>query len=378
MAESDGQEKTEQPTDRRLQQAREKGQIPRSREAQSFAVLLGGVAGLAVFSGWFVSAFRTIFSETFGARRETFFDPTAMVRVFTRVIIEIALPVICYSAVVFVCALIGSIAVGGMNFSQEGLMPKFQRINPLSGIKRIFSMQSIVELVKSVLKVVCIGAGAYIFIRMEYEAIMTLPSLVMPEAQNEAMAIFFKILIGVVCAMIPIVLIDVPYQKWHHISELKMTKQEIKDEMKDTEGKPEVKSRIRQLQYQMANRRMMANVPKADVVVTNPTHYSVAIIYERDKPHSAPYIAAMGVDEIAFKIREIAREYDVPIIEAPPLARSLYYNGKLDTEIPEGLFAAVAQVLAYVYQLKMYKSRQGGAPRPLPKVLPIPENLRHD
>ena len=162
MAESDGQEKTEQPTDRRLQQAREKGQIPRSREAQSFAVLLGGVAGLAVFSGWFVSAFRTIFSETFGARRETFFDPTAMVRVFTRVIIEIALPVICYSAVVFVCALIGSIAVGGMNFSQEGLMPKFQRINPLSGIKRICSMQSIVELVKSVLKVVCIGAGAYI------------------------------------------------------------------------------------------------------------------------------------------------------------------------------------------------------------------------
>ena len=361
MAESDGQEKTEQPTDRRLQQAREKGQIPRSREAQSFAVLLGGVAGLAIFSGWFVSAFRTIFNETFGARRETFFDPTAMVRVFTRVIIEIALPVICYGAVVFVCALIGSIAIGGLSFSQEGLMPKFQRINPLSGIKRIFSMQSIVELVKSVLKVVCIGAGAYIFIKLEFESIMTLPSLVMPEAQSEAMGIFFKILIGVVCAMIPIVLIDVPYQKWHHINELKMTKQEIKDEMKDTEGKPEVKNRIRQLQYQMANRRMMANVPKADVVVTNPTHYSV-----------------MGVDEIAFKIREIAREYDVPIIEAPPLARSLYYNGKLDTEIPEGLFAAVAQVLAYVYQLKMYKSRQGGAPRPLPRVLPIPENLQHD
>ncbi len=379
MAEnSDGQEKTEQPTGKRIEDSRKKGQIPRSREMGTLSVLLSGVIGLWVFSPIFSDSFNKIFKMGFSVERSMIYDPSYMMKTFMSSIFVVSLPVFLLAFFVFFFAFIGNIILGGFNFSIEAATPKFNKINPLNGIKRIFGVQSVIELIKSILKVAFIGTLAYVFIKASFSAIVTLPSYQMPDVIRETMYIMLKVAIGIIMAMVPIAALDMWFQKWHNLEQLKMTKQEIKDEMKDTEGKPEVKSRIRRIQYEMATRRMMQEVPKADVVVTNPTHYAVALKYDQTKAHSAPEVVAKGVDEVALKIREIAKENKIEIIESPALARSIYYNTKEGHQIPEGLFAAVAQVLAYVFQLRMYRSRKGGAPRPLPRDLPIPDELKHD
>jgi flagellar biosynthetic protein FlhB len=379
MAEnSDGQEKTEQPTGKRIEDSRRKGQIPRSREMGTLSVLLSGVIGLWVFSPVFSDAFKKIFKMGFSVERAMIYDPSYMLKTFLSSVLVVSLPVFLLAFFVFFFAFIGNIILGGFNFSFEAAAPKFNKINPLNGIKRIFGVQSLVELIKSILKVAFIGTLAYVFIRASFTSIVALPSHQLPYVIKETLYIMLKVAIGIIMAMVPIAALDMWFQKWHNMEQLKMTKQEIKDEMKDTEGKPEVKSRIRRIQYEMATRRMMQEVPKADVVVTNPTHYAVALKYDQKKAHSAPEVVAKGVDEVALKIKEIARENKIEIIESPALARSIYYNTKEGHQIPEGLFAAVAQVLAYVFQLKMYRTRKGGAPRPLPKELPIPDELKHD
>ena len=243
---------------------------------------------------------------------------------------------------------------------------------------RIFGVQSVVELIKSILKVTFIGVLAYTFIKASFPSIVALPTHLMPGVVKETLYILLKVAIGIIMAMVPIAALDMWFQKWHNKEQLKMTKQEIKDEMKDTEGKPEVKGRIRRIQYEMATRRMMQDVPQADVVVTNPTHYAVALKYDQTKAHSAPEVVASGMDETALKIKEIARENNVVIVESPALARAIFYSTKVGQQIPEGLFAAVAQVLAYVFQLRMFRSRKGLAPKPLPRELPIPDDLKHD
>ena len=378
MAESDGQQKTEQPTGRRLEKARKKGQVPRSREVGTFAVLMSGVVGLWVFNSHFRDAFNKVFLLGFNLKRTDIYDPMFMIHSFINAMLIALLPVALYGLFVFFFALIGNLFVGGFNLSLEAMTPKFNRLSPLTGIKRMFGLQSWVELIKSILKVLLIATCAYIFIRSQFYAIIQLPNYQFTDAIIHALYIILKIAIGVVCSLIPIAALDSWFQKWRHIEELKMTKQEVKDEHKDTEGKPEIKSKIRQLQYQMANRRMMENVPKADVVVTNPTHYAVALKYDQTKQHAAPEVVASGIDNVALKIRQIAKEHRITIIEAPPLARAIYYSTDVGKQIPEGLFSAVAQVLAFVFQLKMYKARRAGPPRPLPKEFDIPEELKHD
>lgn len=377
MAESDGQERTEDPTGRRLTQAKEKGQIPRSREMGTAVVLLSGVIGLMMVGASLGNAMLTVWHKNFSFEREGLFDPETMQRALVAAISDVMTPLLFLFSIILIASMLGNMLIGGLNFSAEAMMPKFSKLNPLAGIKRMFGMQSLIELVKSIGKVLFIAVMAWIVLHANLEHILDLGQRHIEFAIQDALEILLWIGLLLCCALLPIVLIDVPFQIWHHKQQLKMTKQEVKDEFKDSEGKPEVKSRIRQLQYEMANRRMMAEVPKADVVVTNPTHYSVALKYDRSKPKSSPVVVAKGTDDVAMKIREIAREYKVPMIASPALTRALYHTTKLDHEIPEGLFVAVAQILAYVYQLQAYRKGRGEAPRKLPADLPIPEEMRY-
>ncbi|MBL1378375.1 flagellar biosynthesis protein FlhB [Zobellella iuensis] len=376
MAESDGQERTEQPTEQRLRQAREKGQIPRSKELGTAAVLLSAAAGLLMLSGPLGRAMSRVFEQNFRVERAVLFDPQTMMPALTDSLVSLMWPLLGLFAIVLVAALVGNSLLGGFNFSTQAMMPKLSKMSPLKGIKRMFGVQALVELLKSVAKVVFIATLAVWLLWSQFENILRLSNETLPAAMVGALELLLWMGLLLCLALLPIVAIDVPFQRWNHTRQLKMTLQEIKDEYKNTEGKPEVKGRIRRLQQEMANRRMMAEVPTADVVVVNPSHYSVALRYDKDKPGSAPVVVAKGLDEIALKIREIAREYEVPVISSPALARAVYHSTKLDREIPEGLFVAVAQILAYVFQLNSWRKGQGRKPVPLKEDLPIPDEYK--
>lgn len=373
---ADNDDKTEQPTSKKLDDARTKGQVPRSKEAATFVVLLAGVLSLWAFASMLGRAIQQIMHNSFTLTRDQIFFEDEIRRLFVADLIEIALPVLCISVILFICGIYGNIFVGGFNFSHEAYQPKFDKINPVNGFGRIFSMNSVVELLKGILKVAFIGSFCYFALSGRISEVLTLSYLDPIGAIRRAMILLLQFMIIVVCAMLPIVLIDVPYQKWHYLKQLRMSKQEVKDEYKNTEGNPQIKGKIKQLQYQMAARRMMAKVPQADVVVTNPTHFAVALSYDPNGT-LAPVVVAKGVDEIAEKIKEIARESNIPVIPIPPLARSLYYTTELDNEIPRGLFKAVAQVLAWVMGMKAFKEgKSQQRPRDLDMNPYIPDELR--
>jgi flagellar biosynthetic protein FlhB len=375
----DDQEKTEQPTGKRLQQAKEKGQVPRSKEAGTATVLLAGIIGLLMLQTQLSEAVMNVFQRCFHFERSQVFDPNSMYGLIGTSIGEVLWPLFILFSIVTIASLIGNIALGGFHFNAEAIIPKFTKLNPVSGLKRMIGVMALVELIKSIAKVGFVAWLAYLQIMSYWPDLMRLSHEQLATGIVDALHISLKVGIGICCALLPVVLIDVPFQKWNHIKQLRMTKQEIKDEYKDSEGKPEVKGRLRQMQREMANRRMMAEVPKADVIVTNPTHYAVALKYDRFKPGAAPVVVAKGTDEIAMKIREIADEYKMPILQSPALARAIYHTTKLDKEIPDGLFQAVALILAYVFQLKAYQAGRGAPPRALPKdnEMPIPNDLRH-
>lgn len=373
---ADNDDKTEQPTGKKIADARNKGQVPRSKEAGTFFVLIGGVLSIWAFSSLLGSGLRQIIMNSFSLTRDQIYSTDEFRRIFVQNILSIAIPIIGIAFCVFVLAIIGNIIIGGYNFSQEALKPKFNKLNPITGIGRIFSLNSIIELVKGIFKVVFIASFCYFALSGRIHEVMGL-SYIDPHAGiKRAISLLFQFMVIVVCAMIPIIMIDVPYQKWHYLKQLRMSKQEVKDEYKDTEGNPQIKGKLKQLQFQMAARRMMQDVPTADVVVTNPTHFAVAIKYDPEG-ETAPLVVAKGVDEIAEKIKEIARESGVPVIPIPPLARSLYYTTDLNKEIPRGLFKAVASLLAWVMGMKAFKEgKTNQRPRDLDKNLPIPEELR--
>ena len=373
---ADNDDKTEQPTGKKISDARRKGQVPRSKEAATFIVLLAGVLSLWGFSSMLGRAIQQIMHNSFTLTRDQIFSVDEIRRLFVANVTEVGLPILCISVILFICGIYGNTFIGGYNFSHEAYQPKFDKLNPVNGIGRIFSLNSIIELLKGVLKVAFIGSFCYFALSGRISEVLTLSYLDPIGAIKRAMILLLQFMIIVVCAMLPIVLIDVPYQKWHYLKQLRMTKQEVKDEYKNTEGNPQVKGKIKQLQFQMAARRMMAKVPQADVVVTNPTHYAVALSYDPNGT-TAPLVVAKGLDEIAEKIKEIARETNVPVIPIPPLARSLYYTTDLDNEIPRGLFKAVAQVLAWVMGMKAFKEgKSQQRPRNLDMNPEIPDELR--
>ncbi|MCG3730483.1 flagellar biosynthesis protein FlhB [Vibrio cincinnatiensis] len=376
MADSDGQERTEEATPRRLQQAKEKGQVARSKELASVSVLVVGAVSLMWFGDRLARGLYSMMERLFSLSREEIFDSSKLFEIIAGTLADLLLPLLLILSTLFVAAMIGAAGVGGVNFSVEAAMPKFSKLNPLSGIKRMFGLQSWVELVKSMLKVLLVAGVAFYLVDASKSDLFQLSLDVFPQNLFHALDILLNFVLLISCSLLVVVAIDVPFQIWQHAEKLKMTKQEIKDEYKDTEGKPEVKGRIRMLQREAAQRRMMADIPQADVIITNPEHFSVALRYKQDTDR-APVVVAKGGDFLALKIREVAREHDIMIVPAPPLARALYHTTELEQEIPDGLFMAVAQVLAYVFQLKQYRRKGGERPVLKEDKLPIPPDMRY-
>ncbi|WP_097460339.1 flagellar biosynthesis protein FlhB [Mangrovitalea sediminis] len=376
MAENeDGQEKSEDPTGRRIQKAREEGNIARSKELSTMAVLVGGAAALLIFGSILGKALLEVMHMALQLDRQTIFDPHQMGLKLLAAASDAGLATTPILVLLFVAAVAGTVAIGGAVFSSQALVPKFSRLNPLQGIKKMFSLNSIVELVKGFLKAGVVMAIALLILHHETGDLLSLAN----ESVRPAMAHVLKILswsfLWLSCSMILIALIDVPFQLFDYRKKLRMTKQEIKDEYKDTEGKPEVKSRIRRLQMEAAQRRMMQDVPKADVIITNPTHFAVALQYDQNTM-VAPVVVAKGVDQTAMKIQEIAREHRIDILRTPSLTRAVYHNTDIGDAIPAGLYVAVAQVLAYLFQLRRFRRGQG--PKPGMPDFPIPSDMRHD
>ncbi len=375
MSEEDSsQEKTEEPTARRQEKAREDGQVPRSKDLTTAAVMLAGTVGLALFGGWVAHTLMEVLVFNFQLEREVIYDPQLMiaqlVHSFDKAFFSLA-PIF---AMLLLAAALSPILLGGWLFSGKSIAPKMNRISPIAGIKRIFSVKSLVELVKSIAKIVVVIAVALFTLKYFEQRILILGQQSLEGAIHNSLQISLWAAIWISSSILLIAAMDVPYQVWENNKKLKMTKQAVKDEYKDSEGKPEVKGRIRQLQREMSNRRMMSEVPKADVIITNPTHFSVALRYDPTGP-GTPVVVAKGVDQVAFKIREIAKQHKVEIVRAPVLARAIYHTTGLDQEIPQQLYLAVAQVLAYIFQLRNWRSGMGERP-PYPRNLKVPPDMQ--
>lgn len=376
MAEETGQEKTEEPTSRRLEKAREEGQIPRSKELNTTAVLVAGALGLLALGPILADRIGKMALFGFDFERAAAFDTVVMNQHLMASIREAAFGLAPWLALMLVASIAGPLGLGGWLLSGKAIAPKLDRLNPLSGLKRMFSANSLVELIKSWAKVLVVGFCAWLVLLFYFPDVLSLLRMPTDGAIAGALDIILWCFILMCLSTALIAVMDVPWQIHSHIKKLRMSLQEIKDEFKETEGKPEIKGKIRQLQREIAQRRMMADVPTADVVITNPTHYSVALKYDAERM-AAPIMVAKGVDQAAMKIREIAKEHNVPRLQAPPLARALYTHSKVGEEVPEGLYVAVAQVLAYVYQMDMYAKGKGPRPERKPDM-PIPRDLRVD
>ncbi|MFA5596961.1 MAG: flagellar biosynthesis protein FlhB [Pusillimonas sp.] len=370
MAEDSDLEKTEAATPRRLEKAREEGQVARSRELNTFMLLAGGVAGL-----WFMGGelYRTL---TGLIRSGMWFD--LRITKDTGVMVEQAansawnalLVLMPIFALLVILAILSSVSLGGLLFSAKALEPKFSRLNPLSGVKRMFSAQTLVELLKTLLKAAVIG-GIAAWVIWSYRVDML---ALMHASPSAAMANGMRLVALcsglIVAALILLVLIDAPWQLYSHLKKLRMSRQDVKQEHKESEGDPHVKGRIRQQQRAMARQRMMSSVPQADVIVTNPTHYAVALKYD-DGSGGAPRVLAKGTGLVAARIRMVAEEHKVPLLSAPPLARALHEHVELGQEIPVELYKAVAEVLAWVFQLRSWNEGAGFEPI-MPENLPVP------
>ena len=377
MAESEsGADKSEEPTEKRLRESREKGQIARSKELNTLAVMLAGTGALLASGGDLATAMMQVMRGSFSLSREVLMSEQSMGLLLLaagKVALEALMPLL---LALLIASIVGPIALGGWLFSAEAMAPKFSRMNPLAGLKRMFSVTALVELVKALAKFLIILAVALSVLASDQDDLLAMAHEPIEMAILHAAQVVGWSALWMSCGLILIAAVDVPFQLWDNKQKLMMTKQEVRDEYKDSEGKPEVKQRIRQLQREMAERRMMQAVPQADVIITNPTHFAVALKYDPAKGN-APMLLAKGSDFTALKIREIAQEHGVMLLESPALARAVFYSTELDQEIPAGLYLAVAQVLAYVYQLRQYKTGKGKRPSPLPD-LPIPPDLRRD
>ena len=349
--EQTGQERTEQPTERRLQEARKKGQVPRSKELNTMLSLLLAAISLLVFGGYISQNLMQISVEGFSIPRELAFDTAQLPFQFMYMASQALLALSPFMAIMLISVFAGPLLMGGWSFSLETISFKLEKLDPIKGLARIFSLKSLVELAKALAKfVLLLGAAILVFFSIDQQ-LLSLSSMTPKAAGLEAATILVQVLLILSATMILIVALDVPFELWNHSKQLRMTKQEIRDEMKETDGNPQVKQRIRTLQRQLAEGRMMDDVKTADVVITNPTHYAVALQY-LDRPGSAPKVVAKGKDLTALRIRSIATDCDIPIFEAPPLARALYRSTEIGYEIPHVLYMAVARVLAYVFQLK--------------------------
>jgi len=376
MAEDSGQEKTEEPTGKRLADAKKKGQIARSRELNTFMMLIASSTLLMSLGSAIGNGFLDMMRDCFKLPRADLFDDLSLTKYLSKTVVDalnLTAPVF---AVLVVVAIITPISMGGWVFSWESISPKMEKMNPIKGLPKLFSMNGFVEMCKALLKIMLVFFIAFLLSETYLSQIFSLSNEHTDQAIFHALDIIGNCFMLLSAGLIFVVMIDVPYQLWHHHKNLKMSLQEIKDEMKESEGSPEVKGRIRRMQMEMSQKRMMAEVPKADVIVTNPSHYAVALKYDQNA-NGAPKLVAKGVDLIAAQIRNLAIGANVPLLASPPLARALYYSTELEKEIPQGLYLAVAQVLAYVYQLKTARQNRWHEPLP-PKDIKVPEDFRQE
>ena len=370
--ESSGQEKTEQPTPKRLEDARKKGQVPRSKELNTMVLM--AIAGIAfiMLGQEMITDLGDVMKSNFQISRSDIFDARAVMGFFYQAITDGLNLLLPFFALMTVAALITPLSIGGWSFSFQAMQPKLSKLNPIKGLKKVFSAKGLMEMIKAMAKFVLVAAVAITVIWVSRHQYLSLGSESLNTGLSHAGELLSTAFLLVTTALIIIAAIDVPFQIWDHTKQMRMTKQEVKDEMKDTDGKPEVKSKIRQLQREMAEARMMEAVPDADVVVTNPTHFAVALKYS--KGMSAPLVVARGADLIAANIRRVAKENEVLLVESPPLARALYHSTDIGKEIPHGLYIAVAQILAYVYQLK--KVQKNGGKKPTQPKTEMPEEYK--
>lgn len=366
------QEKTEEPTARRLEKSREEGQVARSRELTTFVILFGGVLMLWSMGSSLYNNLGLMMEQAFSFERLQVSEAGPMLQnvlELGQVALFSLLPLF---AVMLLLALVAPALLGGWVVSAKAMAPKFEKLNPLKGLKRIFSTQALAELGKAIAKTLLVGSVLTLFLWQQRQSFMRLMSLEVKEALGEAMGLAALACLLMILTLIVVVAFDVPYQMFTHTKKLRMSKEEVKRENKETEGDPFVKGKIRQQQQAMARRRMMSEVPKADVIITNPTHYAVALQYD-EHGMGAPKVIAKGTELVAQKIREIGDEHEVPRLEAPALARALYAHVDLGREIPAALYTAVAEVLAWAFQLK--RARQGIAMMPpTPKNIEVPED----
>ncbi|CAH9054386.1 Flagellar biosynthetic protein FlhB [Pseudoalteromonas holothuriae] len=376
MAEDSGQERTEEPTSKKIEEARKKGQIARSKELGTTFVLIFSAIALLLYGPALGQGLYNIMGRALTLNRNETYDTTKMFSVWDMAFAELLFPFSMFVLIIALAGVVGNTLLGGFNFSWQAAAPKASKMSPMKGLKRMLGPQAAVELIKSILKFILVAGAAIFLINTFFYEILHLSIEAVPGSIIHSLEILAWMFLGLSCTLIIISAIDAPYQSYNHHKQLKMTLQEVKDEYKNSEGDPQIKARIRRTQREMSQRRMMQDVPDADVVVTNPTHYSVALKYDTDKA-GAPMVIAKGVDELAMQIRKVAIGNEVPIVESPLLTRSLYHTTEVGEQIPDQLFTAVAQVLAYVFQLKRFNKGRGRKPTSLNKDLSIPDHLKH-
>ncbi|MGJ7914635.1 flagellar biosynthesis protein FlhB [Massilia sp. LXY-6] len=374
MADGSNAEKTEPASAKRLRQARESGDVPRSREVATFTVLMTAGAGLWMLGGGVVNKLSSTLQRGLSLDREQITNPSVLIERISADISGVMLACLPLALAIMLVAIVSPLLIGGWNFSAKSFMPNFGKLNPMNGLGNMVSTNALVELLKAVAKTLLVGAVAWYVVMSEKDAVVGLAVEPLGAATAHLGGLVAKAFLVMVGSLGAIALLDGPYQIWHYANKLKMTRQEVIQESKESDGNPQIKGKIRQLQREMARKRMMSNVPTADVVVTNPTHFAVALKYA-DGKQGAPRVVAKGTDAVAARIREIAKENKVALLEAPALARALYKHTDIDDEIPEALYSAVAEVLAYVYQLRAYTKGSSDHYPDRPSKLPVPPEM---
>jgi flagellar biosynthetic protein FlhB len=374
MAEASNAEKTEPASAKRLRDARQNGDIPRSREVATFTVLMTAGAGLWMLGGGVFNKLSTTMERGLTLDREQITNPSLLIERVGADIAGVLLACLPLALAIMLVAIVSPLLIGGWNFSAKSFMPNFGKLNPMNGLGNMVSTHALVELLKAFAKTLLVGAVAWYVVMSEKDAVIGLAVEPLGAAMPHLGGLIARAFLIMTASLGAIAVLDGPYQKWHYANKLKMTRQEVIQESKESDGNPQIKGKIRQLQREMARKRMMSNVPTADVVVTNPTHFAVALKYA-DNGRGAPRVVAKGTDEVAAKIREIAKENKVALLEAPALARALYKHTDIDDEIPEALYSAVAEVLAYVYQLRAYKKGSSDHYPDRPNKLPVPPEM---
>lgn len=375
MSNNSAQDKTEKATPQKIKKARKEGQIPRAKEFTTSILFILVVLFFyfKINNIWLDLA--GVFRFNMALSRDDLDTPSLLIEHLGQslaIIIEMLLPLF---LVILLATLGSSMALGGWLFHPAGILPKLSKLNPLSGIKRMFSSRSVVELSKSTLKVSVIFCFLYLYLNNNLPQLLALQSAPLRQGVSLVMHILFDAVLQLAVILILFGLIDIPYQRWEHNKELKMTKQEIKEEYKQNEGSPELKQRIRQVQQQIARRQIDKTVPDADVVIVNPTHYAVAIKYDPSLS-DAPFVVAKGTDDVAMHIQRIAKDNQVEVLSSPPLTRAIYHTTQLEQAIPNQLYVAVAHILTYVMQLKAFRQGSSDKPSPLPSFS-IPKNLQY-